>query len=119
MQDTDQLHIVICQNGVVVMMPNPIALFIHRNQHFHVFALLPVKATMMRRASPTLRTARGGRVGPPPLHAPFCQPGPCYVRTILTDDGSEFIDFRSNCQKQASGEYEFDRLWQRWRLSTD
>ena len=34
-------------------------------------------------------------------------------------DGSEFIDFRSNCQKQASGEYEFDRLWQRWRLSTD
>ncbi|ACO74504.1 hypothetical protein [Laribacter hongkongensis] len=41
------------------------------------------------------------------------------MRAILTDDGSEFIDFRSNCQKQASGEHEFDRLWQRWRLSTD
>lgn len=35
---------------------------------------------------------------------------PCHVRTILTDNGSEFTDRLFNRQKQASGEHEFDRL---------
>lgn len=35
---------------------------------------------------------------------------PCLVRTILTDNGSEFTDRLFNKQKQASGEHEFDLL---------
>ncbi|ASJ25648.1 DDE-type integrase/transposase/recombinase [Laribacter hongkongensis] len=35
---------------------------------------------------------------------------PCHVRTILTDNGSEFTDRLFNRQKQASGKHESDRL---------
>ncbi|RXZ45045.1 IS481 family transposase [Crenobacter cavernae] len=35
---------------------------------------------------------------------------PCHIRTILTDNGSEFTDRLFNQQKQPSGEHEFDRL---------
>lgn len=35
---------------------------------------------------------------------------PCHIRTILTDNGSEFTDRLFNRQKQASGEHEFDQL---------
>jgi transposase InsO family protein len=35
---------------------------------------------------------------------------PCHIRTILTDNGSEFTDRLFNKQKQASGEHEFDQL---------
>ncbi|MBP8812269.1 MAG: transposase [Laribacter sp.] len=35
---------------------------------------------------------------------------PCHVRTILTDNGSEFTDRLFNRQKPASGKHEFDRL---------
>jgi len=35
---------------------------------------------------------------------------PCHIRTLLTDNGSEFTDRLFNKQKQTSGEHEFDRL---------
>ncbi len=35
---------------------------------------------------------------------------PFRIRTVLSDNGSEFTDRLFNKQKQASGEHEFDRL---------
>lgn len=35
---------------------------------------------------------------------------PCHIRTLLTDNGSEFTDRLFNKQKQPSGEHEFDQL---------
>ena len=35
---------------------------------------------------------------------------PCHIRTLLTDNGSEFTDRLFNKQKQASGHHEFDQL---------
>ena len=57
-QDADQLHVSISQNGIVVVLANPIAFFVHGNLLFHACGRHQLVATMMNRGLPFLRTAR-------------------------------------------------------------